>query len=440
MKPTDAKPEGYWSQFSDDGDDVEEVEQDDGVETHSVAEAIREEVEGTIHGLAVTRRQEETAYLVMARSTTWDAIDEDRPDIPVTDLRTVVVDLDAEHVRVSDNGIWFPRDSDVTQSVTEVMARTTTDHKRGADPEEGPALRSGVDSTDAERLLGREIEVEQDSVEGQHVDKMESHGGIDPARSWGYGAGPPEEVDYTAARLEEAGLDPSEHLSRLVWGKKEPMDRRGRPVEELTGNYGIELLPRESGLIAIDVDYPEHFPQSELPETLEVSSPHGDDDRRHILLRCDDKEALAEEVGAWAVQRVDWGDLWIGDRYLVGPGSQLSEFGCDTDGYTRGERGGCESCEDTDGGFYRVVSDAPIATVSSDRVLALLEESSGYTLRNGPADPDPPESDDGDDVEEVEEDDRLLRCDSCGERREPEEVETLAVGDDERVICSGGCE
>ncbi|WP_336331124.1 hypothetical protein [Haloarcula sp. CGMCC 1.2071] len=415
-------------------DPVEDETADEEIETESVRERLADEVDGDLHGLALSRVEDDgTAHVVISRSTTWDALDEGRPDIPVLDIRSVVVDPDAG-VRVHENGIWVPREQGVSEVMTRLLARTTSD-LGGSTEGEDPALLSAVDSVDAEDLLSMEVEVEEETPDGQHVGKMESHSGIDPSRPWGYGAGPPDEVSYVVDRLQEAGLDPEDHLSRLVWGKKEPMDRVTRPVEELTGNYGIELQPRDSGLVALDVDYPEHFPGSELPETLEVSSPHGSNDRRHILYFCEDKERLAEEIGAWAIQSVEWGDLWVGDRYLVGPGSQLSEFGCDLDPYNRGDRGGCESCEDTEGGLYSVVSDAPIATISADRLLSLLDESDfGDSIRrNGPADPDPPEQED--------ETSAPSTCDSCGSAQDPEDLLEVDVGGSTRYICDGvGCD
>ncbi len=418
----------------------ESADEEDSVETTTVRERVREALDAeTLHGLVVTKRTDETVYLVASRSTTLADIDSEDMDldIPVLDVRTVVVDLGDDAVSVGDNGMWVPRDADVSESLTKLLGRTTTDVSRG-DASEEPLARSAVGDVDVDLLLEREIAREDAVTGGQHTDKMERHVGIDPAREWGYGAGPPPEVSETVARLEEAGLDPSEHLSRLVWGKKEPMDRVTRPVDELTGNYGIELQPRDSGLIAIDVDYPDEFPDAELPETWEVSSPHGDDRRRHIILRCEDKTAIYDELGAWAVQSVPWGDLWIGDRYVVGPGSQLSEYGCDDPPHDRGEKGGCEACEDPADGNYRVVSDRPIATVEPEVIIDLLEEflsdeESDHELRDGPADADPPEGFESESPPE---------CDACGATEDAEGVELteLSAGDSTRYICRGGCD
>lgn len=413
-------------------------EEQEEIPTETVRKRLEEELGADrIHGLTVTRQDGETVYLVVAQSTTWDAIDETvTMDIPVLDLRTVVVDFQQQSVSISDNGLWVPQEAGVAENLHKLLARATTDLNGGTSEEIGPALRSAVENLDPELVLEREVEVQGMQPQGQHTDKMRNHTGIDPGRSWGYGAGPPPEVEHVVELLEEAGLDPADHLSRLVWGKKEPMDRKPRPVEELTGNYGIELQPRDSGLIAIDVDYPEKFPEGlAIPDTLEVSSPHGDDTQRHIILRCDRKKELAEEVGAWAVQAAPWGDLWIGDRYVVGPGSQLSEFGCDQDPYQRGERGGCEACEDEQSGFYEIVHDAPIATVEPEFILDLLEQSEGYELRNGPADNQPPE-----DEEDEEQGPDGQTCDNCGAKREPQELKTMELAGVKRAVCRGGCD
>lgn len=409
-------------------------------ETATIRERLAEELDGDLHGLTVTRRQGETVYCVAVRSTTWDRVD-DGVDmtIPILDARTVVVDFAEDAVRVSDNGLWVPQEGEVATSLTSLLARASNDLGGASEEDAEPLYKSAAEEVDVDLFLDREIEVPREGVDGQHVDKMEAYGGIDPDREWGFGAGPPPEVDGVVDRLTEAGLAPEEHLTRLVWGKKEPMDRNPRPVEELRGNYGIELLPRAAGLIAIDVDYPEKFPEDfDLPETFEVSSPHGDDTQRHIILRCDDKERIAAELGAWAIQAAPWGDLWIGDRYVVGPGSQLCEYGCDDGEHTRGEPGGCEACEDPESGFYEVVNDATIATVEPEFVLDLLDASPGYELRNGRADNDPPEEhedvdDDGDGSGPT--------CDNCGAEHETEEaLKELPVAGSTRRICRGGCD
>ena len=367
-------------------------------DTMTVRERIEEELQAEeIHGLTVTRQQDNTVYCVVSQSTTWDQVDDSQDlDIPVLDIRTVVVDLGKETVRVSDNGIWVPKGKEVADDLTAMLARTSNDLGGGVEGDREPLLKATSEDLDPDLLLDREIEIEEE-VDGQMVDRMRSDPGIDPSRSWGYGAGPPEEAFAFADRLRSAGLYPEEHLTRLKFGTKEPFQSRDHryKVDRLKGNYGVETNPEPEGLIAIDVDYPEHFPETELPETYEVSSPHGDDTQRHLIFRCEEKDVIAEELGAWAVQGVDWGDLWVGDRYVVGPGSQLSEYGCSEGDHKRGEPGGCEKCSDPDRGYYTVVNDAPIATVEADDILGLLTDSEDYQLRDRGADPDPPETVDG---------------------------------------------
>jgi len=396
----------------------------------------------TMHAVSMTKRVESTIYLVAAYDTTMQHV-ETAPDaeVPILDIRTVVVDLDDETVTATDNGLWVPRDAEGVQNLVRAVARSQSGIS-GAIDEQVPPAQNGLDDDDLDLdlLLSRTMS----DRSGQRVDRMRNDPGIDPGRTWGYGGGPPPEIETLIERLREAGLEPSEHVTRLEWGKKEPLDRKPRPVDELLGNYGVELLPRDSGLVALDVDYPEHFPDAELPETLEITSPHGSDERRHIVLRCDDKRAIAEELGAWAVQAVDWGDLWIGDRYLVGPGSQLSAFGCDDGEHDRDEPGGCDRCSDPDGGYYRVQHDAAIATVEPDEILSLVEDSSGWQPREAapeaPGDHDDHALEaDGGDGDDADADDGET-CDKCGAVRSSDDLKRLEIGSAVRHICRGGCD
>lgn len=405
----------------------------------TVRERLREELDAEeLHGITVSRQIDQRIYLIVARSCTWEDLEEcaDRP-IPVLDLRTVCVDFADHHLEITDNGMWIPRETEITESITQMLAVSTTNLVADKDICRLDSVEEGVEP---ELVLDRELEEESesDSEWTQHSDKMRSHTGIDPARSWGYGAGPPPEIERMADRLEEIGHDPGEHTHRLVWGKKEPMDRIPRPLAELTGNYGIELLPQSSGLIALDIDYPEYFPGNlTVPDTLEVCSPHGGSRQRHIILRCENKSEIAQELGGWAVQSLEWGDLWIGDRYLVGPGSQLSEWGCGEGEHVRGDRGGCPECEDPDGGYYRISNDSEIARVSPDWILGLIQRSRGDSteLRDEETAPDPPEICDQDPDQDTD----ALECDSCGALLEEPDAHRIELGSTTKVICDGGC-
>jgi hypothetical protein len=311
-------------------------------------------------------------------------------EIPVVDARTVVVDLEDEVVTATENGLWVPRDESVVRQITSGMARAQTD--ASGDVDDAPPIRRSSDEVDldVELLLGREWEADDG---GQHVDRMRREPGVSPARSWGYGGDPPPEAADMADRLEAVGLDPSDHLARLRWGKKRPIDREPRPLEELVGNYGVETRARDEGLVILDLDYPEYFPDGvDLPETFTVTSPHGSDDRHHRYYKCHNKETFASEVGAWAVQGATWGELWVGNGFGVGIGSQLSAFGCNTGDFERGEPGACPRCDDPDRGYYRVLDDRQIAEVDVETLLDVLERSSEWEPRERV--PESPDSDD----------------------------------------------
>lgn len=399
--------------------------------------------EDQIHGITISRKQDETVYAVMVRSSTWDRIDDDVTyDVPVLDMRTVVIDFDVDTVKISDNGMWIPQEKALSEELISVFARTTSDLAGAIDPDAEPAISSAVPGLDPDLVLERETEDSDENLRSeQYVDRMERETGIDPNREWGYNAGPPPEVHEVIEKLEEAGL-PTDRFIRLNWGKKSPIERmngdlsNGRSVDELLGNYGICPEAEDSGLLLVDVDYPEKLPDVDLPETWAVSSPHGDDTQRHLWFRCDEKDRLFDELGSWAVQSAEWGDMWIGDRYGVGPGSQTSEYACNEGEYESDEAGGCEACEDPERGFYRTVEDAPIATVDADTLLELLEKSDGYNLRTGPAEVKTPE--------EIEEEDDLEdgegRCEACDEIRDEEDLRTTMIGGEKRHFCRGGCD
>jgi hypothetical protein len=442
--------EGYWSELAERAeagdvvDESDDQERGDDVGTEMVLEQIVDALGSVkqLHAIAATHRSGSAVYLVV--TSTRQMVDvSTAPDleIPVVDARTVVVDLEDEVVTVTKNGLWVPRDESVVRQITSGMARAQTDASgNGGD---APPIRRSSDEVglDVELLLGREWETDDGSDGGQHVDRMRRDPGVSPARSWGYGGGPPPEAADLVERLEAAGLDPSDHLTRLKWGTKEPIDREPRPFDELVGNFGVETRARDEGLVVLDVDYPEELPNDvDLPETFTVTSPHGSEDRQHRYYRCDDKDRFASEVGAWAVQGATWGDLWVGERYVVGPGSQLSAYGCDNGTYERGDRGACSWCEHTERGYYRVLEDRPIAEIDADDLLDLLDLSEGWETRERvPESPDD-DVDDGDDPTEDDLEDGLVRCDNCGSVCDVDDAKTLDLGDSERHICAGGCE
>jgi len=422
-------------------DDATNEDDDDASET-TVRARLNEELVGDIHAVQATHRTENAIYLLVARSAEWSEIEDSGQDIPVLDLRTVVVDLKdggrIAGVRVSDNGVWFPRSETVAGNVAQMFARASSSVSGAVDDgdvEDALVLDGCPEEVDAEMLLDAGVEVERET-EGQAAHKMESHPGISPSRDWGYGGGPPPEAYELARRMREAGLEPSEHFVRLWFGQKKPHgsersnlepDDELRPAAELKGNYGVEVRQRDSGLVLVDVDDPEAFEALDagVPESYSVSSPHGDDARRHIYLVCEDKGMVADELGGWSAYQ-DWGELYVGNPFVVGPGSQLSAYGCDRDSYERGESDACEACSEEDDGYYSVVEDAPIESVSADTLLALVETGG--------------ENDEETDESDAETNDSVVRCDSCGAAYPEEEADDYLKDAGPVRVCEGGCE
>lgn len=353
----------------------------------TVLDRIVDELDGSeIHAIAVTATRRSTHYAVVAHTTSNSGGD-------VIDLRTVVVDLDDESVRVTDNGMWIPFDRDAVHAVLKGLARTHTDMAEPDAEGRSPAGLSAV-STPASEVLSTPVEDD---------DEAPSDGWGD---EWGNGEGPPPDAHDLVSRLREADLD-GERFSRLDFGSKTPWERRtdpdeGRPVGELLGNFGVETY--ESGrLVVVDVDYPDEVDR-ELPETYAVSSASGSDDRAHYYYALPDgveKYGLYDYYGSWAL-KPDFGDVWIAGEYVVGPGSRLD-----------------------DGGTYEVVDDVPIATIKPSELMSIVprsvDEAEGH-------DDDVEDDEDGDadaDEDGVEresitgstpdaEDADLVTCSECG--------------------------
>lgn len=405
--------ERYWS-------DLEHAEADGGDEEDpapTVRERIEEELDAEqIHGITVTAKRGTTTYCVVSQT-------KEQHGGEVVDLRTVVVDLAEETVKVSDNGLWIPRDSETLEGLTQVVARTTTEVGSGREYDE--PVRASIDEVDVDDLLATEIAPDDYDP------------GVDGwGDSWGNGQGAPPEIHEFVDRLLEADVE-TERFSRLDYGAKSPWERyANRPASELMGNYGVETL-EDDPLIVIDVDDPEDAPLDELPETYAVSSPHGDDRRAHHFYRVEGKEAVYDHFGSWAV-KPGWGDVWIAGEYVVGPGSMLN--GCQKDD--------CHECAKPEGGRYTVHRDTAIESLDADDLIDLLESSWSRDEDDEDADDldgaDEPEQDavetDAVDEDDGEDDEHTVECHDCGAEI-PDEDAVLADRDGAPVyVCGGGCE
>jgi len=383
-------------------EDVDELGVVDEV-GETVLDRIYAELDPTeIHAIALTATRGSTHYAVVASTGRNSGGD-------VIDLRTVVVDLDDDNVRRTDNGMWIPFDEDAVHAVLKSLARTHTDMRETDGDAREPAALSAVAASAGDVLSTVVEDEDEDEPDGWGVE-------------YGNGAGEPPEAHELVERLREAGLR-TDRFSRLEFESKEPWERYAeRPVGELLGNYGVETL--ESGrLIVIDVDYPDDAPLDELPETYAVSSPNGDDRRAHhyyALPEGVDKHGLHDYYDSWVV-KPDFGDVWIAGEYVVGPGSRA------------------------EGGEYEVVDDRPIATIEATTIMDLLPRSAGADGSEHEDDVGEPSEDEGDveddrddeDAEPSEDDDEddLVVCDVCDVEVDRDMATLTDRGDGPVYVC-----
>lgn len=423
---TEARREDFWETLGDGGQSNKAQYRE-----VSVRERISELLDHAdeIHGIEFHDRHDGRIYGVVAYTTTGEHVDQCPVDqMEIIDYRSVKVDIEEEGVTMTQNGLWIPANAYNARALTQIAARASNDH----DDPDGRADReplgvSSIPEADADLILSRTLNIREGS-EFQDIDKMERHPGIDPERSWGYGGGAPPEIEQMVDRLSEAGVE-TDRFIRLDYGKKSPWERangelsEARPATEIMDNYGVVTGRADDPLVILDVDYPEEFPADKCPESFSVTSPHGSDERKHIFLRCDDKATVREELGSWAIQFGAWGECYVGGRYVVGPGSQLSAYGCDYDQFEAGEPDACDRCADPEGGYYRIVDDRPIATVDAETLIELATAGS--------------ETPDEEDIEEpagrdlgefgVTEDNEVVECTKCGNRGPRRQMETVTV-------------
>lgn len=425
---------------------------------NTVRDAIEEKLDPkVIHSITVTKTTDTAIYLLVISDRAVSEVSDISGDWPVLDQRTVIFDKDTEEIAVTENGMWTPADKQNVGNVITGLARAQQATGSGEAPE--PILSSSEAEVEAEDLLDREV---GDHGTTRNADRMKNDPGIDSHRSWGYGGSPPPEAYEMAEILREAGLDPSDHLIRCDWGKKAPYGRErsgkgeaegdlGRPVEELCGNYGIEMRRRQSGLVALDADHPEELPDmiEELPETVKISSPHGTEERCHRLYYCEDKREVAEYVTSdndkdkinWQLMGFPWGELWLGEPFVVGVGSQLSEYACDKEGHSKNEKGGCSACSDPAGGFYEFVGETrEIAEVSPEQLKQLIDETEGDSLDVSEADRAENVTQNGHNEIEITEDTETVECGSCGSVIPESEARINTIAGNKVICCKGGCE
>lgn len=416
-----------------------ETEDDTNEMNKTVATAITDEF-GDLHSIQITQKTEKATWILVTHTTEVDAVPHE-----VVEIATAAVDNKSGKIRKNEeNSMWVPRDGDILAGLIQSHARTQSDVTGSVDPDTPPLTMSHTSAEDIDGLFSRAVDTQEHATE-QNVKRMENDPGISPDRPWGYGSGAPPEISEAINKIRNAGIQaPSSRFIRLKWGSKVPFNkrmngdlRRGIHREDLAGNYGICPAEVDDGLLVIDIDDREAFPESvELPETWMVSSPHGDDSHGHLYLRCRDKQAVAEFIGDGSAQWVamlDWGEVYLSGRYSVGPGSQLSAYGCTAGEHTSGDKGACSKCSDPDAGYYRTVNDAPIAEVDADTLIELLS-----------ADLDTEDEDEDENAEDESPefaDTPVEMAECCDTERPVTETRTAEIMGEKRTVCkpNNGC-
>lgn len=207
-----------------------------------------------------------------------------------------------------------------------------------------------------------------------------------------------KQAEELAHWLHEVGLNTEQFIDVHDGGKGSTDHTRGSP-EAVSGNYGIYA---GDGLVIVDVDdYDAETDDealaavNELPETLTAETPHTDGrtgGHRFYAVAPGEEfetagEALEAVTGNTKSASPSWGDLKVGNGYVVGPGSSLSVDGCDVpwcDDCDGCDKDWCEECATPDGGRYSIAADRPIATITADDLADLLRADPQYQDGCGP--------------------------------------------------------
>jgi|GEM_PF-4506780 len=183
------------------------------------------------------------------------------------------------------------------------------------------------------------------------------------------------EKDRIVQRLEDSEISTNNLFVDVADGEKVCYDqhqkaenRHSKPPE---GNWGIYPTATDT-LVILDVDDYRELDDDheglqaleELPETLTEQSPHGGTHHIYHVPVTDGGQFPAAyfegEIGA-KNPVPSWGEVQVHNAYAVAAGSYLNSCGKDW-----------HDCTDDGEGDYELVEDREIATVSPDKMLAVL--------------------------------------------------------------------
>jgi hypothetical protein len=193
---------------------------------------------------------------------------------------------------------------------------------------------------------------------------------------------PAHDRERFAERLRKAGLDYRRFIdvrdgekATRTRGHQKPENWLTPDDSRLSGNYGVHPGAVSDGdprLVEFDVDDYDDVEDTDaldqLEETFAVESPHtpaGESGHHYYRVGGEDIDVLEELTGTLNPEPA-WGEIKAEGKYVVGPGSQLD--GCSKEW--------CDECAKSDGGYYRIANDVPIATLTRDDLESVIRSDS----------------------------------------------------------------
>ncbi|WP_256298906.1 bifunctional DNA primase/polymerase [Haloarchaeobius salinus] len=174
-----------------------------------------------------------------------------------------------------------------------------------------------------------------------------------------------EQRRTVAGRLEKAGLH-SERFIDVTDGRKQSYDHTRLSPDAVAGNYGVYC---GRGLLGFDIDdYNGHADTRALeglPATFTVRTPHGGEHHYFKSVRGASATIRAATGGARNVS-LNWGEIYGGGKYLVGPGSEITDC----------NKTGCTDTENHES--YAILDDRPIAEIGPESVRSVLSAQAGH--------------------------------------------------------------
>ena len=169
-----------------------------------------------------------------------------------------------------------------------------------------------------------------------------------------------------ADRLSKAGLS-TDRFIQVEEGQKQSYDHSTGEPTSVTGNYGVYA---GDGLVEIDIDdYGGDMDTAAvdgLPATFAVTTAHGGE-HRYYRVENDAASKLRTITDGAANVSLEWGEIYTAGKYLVGPGSEITEC----------SKSWCVACG-TIGRSYEIAADRQIATITADRLGEVVLADDGF--------------------------------------------------------------